>query len=160
MSSKQSPVEAVRKLVDQTTSIVADLLSKKLNDELMVEAYALVKTVEKDIKSLTEVARDRLLSLVLTQGERVTEKGTRKLTIGPWEVEARPRNTGYNPLTIEAMIRAKGKDPANFMATETSFSLGDTTIQTLLATKTLSEQEIEAARYPEVFTLQSPKRRD
>jgi len=116
------------------------------------------------IKSMAEAAIDtfgsRVKNHVLEHGEQVTDKGTRKLVADGWALSAIPTRTGVDPKKLEARLRMKGFNPADYMDMKITYAVSETKLGKALASEVVTQSEIESCRYDLTYRLQVEKEAD
>lgn len=139
---------------------LARYLSSPLTKPEMAAAFDQLKVWEEDFEALAKSARDSVLNLIKTEGERVTDTGTLRLETDGWRLEAQPQRTGYDSKKVEAFLRGRQMDPANYMDTEIIYKVNPGKLLVLIQTGKLSEAEAETLKHDLSYRVIRPKRVD
>lgn len=134
---------------------VAELLNHDLEPDKLAVIFDSLKAWEKNVEDLNKVAKEKVKILVHETGEEVSDAGSRRLYAGDLVLEIRPSGGGPNAKRIEALIRAKGYDPATYMDSEVVYKYNEEKFKKLKLTK----EERESCFNERVYAVQSPKLR-
>jgi hypothetical protein len=141
---------------------LANLLSGKLAAPRVAAIYEYLGSLEKTVGALKEAGRGRVLGLLQESGKKATEAGTLQLQEAGWLLEARPTGGGFDDRKVEALIRARGLDPARFMDTVITYKLRPSTIEYLQSTENggagITADELETCRRDRGWAVQTPKK--
>lgn len=147
--------EAMDLVLQQT----ANVLSRELKPPELCTVFSSIKDWEKNLTALAKNGRDRLLDLVLENGEQVTETGTKKLDVdGGWEVEARPRKTGVDGKKLEALLRAKKLDVGKYMIATITYAPNELGVEQLIKEGKVTPEEMATCHHELEYNLMTPKK--
>lgn len=139
---------------------ISEVLAESTS-ELPVLAQAAVQLYELAdlVDELKGAAKQRITERLQSEGKKVTEKGTLRLSDDSgWTFEARPTNTGFDPKRVESLVRAKGLDPRQYMQTVLTFKIDTDGMSRLQKDGHATEDELETCRYPLSYTVMRPVR--
>lgn len=166
ITSKNVKTKAITKFVpatiQSTLSGVLHALSDVLSQEVVPPTtLAQVLFIARETaaaleKGIEKAAKTRLITLLKESGSQTTEKGQRELVVDGWKLQMRPYRTGYDPKKLEALIRARGKDPANYMSTKLTYEVSEDGCNKLVDKKLLTPDELETCRHDESWTVLTP----
>jgi hypothetical protein len=157
-SSGELAINQFRDTMQLALRTAADVFSLDLKPGPLSSLFAQVKTWERAIEDLVKNGRDRLLNLVLEQGEQVTETGTKRLTVDGWEIEARPRKSGLDPKKLEGLLRAKNLPVEKYMTPEITYSVSELGVQNLLREGKMTPDEMTNCHHELAYNLMTPKK--
>lgn len=171
MATKKQAIEKVTKAdtLDVLTESTNDLLGKYasiLSQEALsptllartLKAIRGIKEVLEDKRSgLETVAKQRMVAFIKGHGIPTSDKGALSVELGGLVCEMRPYRTGYDSKKVEALLRAKGKEPSHYMVQEIKYVLPDENTAGMEKVKKLLGDELESCRYEESWTLMTPK---
>ena len=163
-AEKQPPVSIVKATPEQLASPVraeltrglqylAAALSKPMEPDVLIEMHETILDFEKSLESFEKPMRERILHLTLSEGKKVTDKGTYELRIGPFVQRVQPSRTGTDPKKFEALLRAKGLNPGDHMTQEVVLKLGPGQAESTLATGVLTQEELDSCKYDMSYTV-------
>jgi len=156
---KQSAITiaSVRERINQDLKDLAIAMSGELDAHRATEALLLVRETDKILKNYDKVVKARVQELLLSEGEVVTDKGSRGMTVNGWSLFMKPTRTGVDPKKFEAMLRAKGLDPENFMDTSIVYSFNEQKALDAVAKKRITQEELASCKYDLSWTVETPK---
>lgn len=128
----------------------------KLNPVAVDEAYRNLVEVKSAVEDTLEIAKAKLKAMIENKGEVTTEKGSMERQLGGYMYSMRPTRTGTDPKKLEALLRAKEKDPALYMAATVTYKVDEQKLGVALAKKVLTEEELKNCAYDKSFALQPP----
>ena len=150
------PSEAMQKAgADYLTAASLILSQDNLPVPVLAETFDMLKGYEDAISDVAGVARGKLLDLLREQG---SGESSLKLTVGGWELSARPRKTGLDAKKLEALLRAKGIDPTMYMTTKVSYEVDPARVPLLTADGKLTQAELDTCVPPLEYNLMRPKK--
>lgn len=147
---------------NETTSIafkqMAHLLSLDLTPPALAGAFDTLKDWDDVVSDLIKSARERLLTLLKSDGEKTTDAGTLRLNVDGWALEARPQSTNYDAKRLEALLRAKGLSVDTYMTREVSYSVSPDGVARLLADGVATLDELNTTKPEARFNVMRPKK--
>lgn len=150
------PDDTVRKYGNDYLTAASLILSQtNLPVPVLAETFDMLKGYEDAISDVAGVARGKLLDLLKEKG---SGESSLKLTVGDWELSARPRKTGLDAKKLEALIRAKGIDPTNYMTTKVTYEVDPARTELLIADGKLTQAELDTCVPPIEYNLMRPKK--
>lgn len=156
---KQQVLARASEVGEEILKGFAALLSTDLQPNELAEVLSSIRHLSKGLSNGVEpIAKKRLVTFLKETGDVITDKGTKEAIIGGWKIRMKPYRSGIDAKKLEALIRAKGRDPANYMTTEVSFSVSDLGLQKLQEKGIATEDELETCKYDESWTLETPER--
>lgn len=153
----REPTEA--KLEDGTSlaknglALLAQAVSMDLTPKQVGFGLSRLLDIEAAVTDIVKSMKDRVKALVLIKGEVTTEKGSRQLNTDGTLLEIRPHKTGLDPKKVEALLRAKGKNPSEFMDAVISYKVNTEKLQGARFT----EQELQNCQVDLNWAVQRPK---
>ena len=129
-------------------------------DEEMPEALAFVRKSEALLEDTGKLVKERVKALVLQNGTKATEAGTKRLTIGGYVLEVQPAATGYDGKRVEALLRAKNIYLDQGMDSTVSWKVNEGKLENLVREKKLSNQELKTCLKDESWKVMSPKKEE
>lgn len=151
-----APSDTMQKAgADYLTAASLILSQDNLPVPVLAETFDMLKGYEDAVSDVAGVARGKLLDLLKEQG---SGESSLKLTVGGWELSARPRKTGLDAKKLEALLRAKGIDPTNYMTTKVSYEVDPARVPLLTADGKLSQAELDTCVPPTEYNLMRPKK--
>lgn len=123
----------------------------------VAKLYGQLKAVEDGVKNMAMMAADQLKKYVLEEGVAVSEAGSLRAQFGAYEVEARPRNTGYDPAKVQLLLRRKGLDVTSGCDPDIKYKPNVEKLIGLVATDRLTPDELTSCKYDIEYNLQRPK---
>ena len=146
---KQSDFETAIKSVQEATSIAApERLATGL--ATLIEWQNAIEETAKQVKAM-------VVAIVKERGNQTTSTGSKELIAAGWKLRIQPWRTGYDSKKVEALLRAKGLQPASHMDSKITYSVNEMKLGALVATGTLTQEELETTRYEETYTVRSPE---
>lgn len=144
--------------IERVISRMAQALSV---EQLPPAALASIMFVARRVKNAMDkgiepIAKTRIIHLLKERGNLVTDKGSRRLMIDGWTMFMKPTRSGLDPKKLEALIRAKGKDPANYMNTRIVYEVDEAKANKLVDKKIMTDDELESCKYDESWTVEAP----
>ncbi len=152
----QGTLSAAKSSVQLVLSKVADLLSADLEPDKLAVVFDTLKSWSTNVEDLTKVAKEKVKTLVHETGSPVGEAGSRELAAGDYLLEIRPSGGGVIAKRVEALIRAKGYDPATYMDSQTTYVFNPDKFKKLK----LTDAERESCYSERTYAVQTPKRRE
>lgn len=152
--SQQTPVEQFQNALAR----VSEAFSGKIQPAKAAAAFAELKNMSDMLEKIEKTARSMILSLIEKEGQQVTDAGTLQVQFGDYMLEARPQRTGFDSKKVEALIRAKEMDPAQWMDTQITYTMNTTKLAQAMTEKKLTKEEVETCRYEKSYAVQKPKR--
>lgn len=122
----------------------------ELTDEQVPAAFDMNKELGKLAEDLENVLRERVLRLVEERGQKVTDKGSMRASIGGFRVTAIPTRTGVDPAKLEGLLRRKNLDPNVHMRTTIKYAIDPEKLEKLQ----LSDGDLDACKYTPSFRLE------
>jgi hypothetical protein len=132
--------------VGQALTRLANQLGKATEEELP-ELYATIASYEGVLEAAKDNIKRRALPIVLNKGETVTEKGTKRLQVGGFVVEAQPNRTGYDPKKLESLLRMNGHEPTVAMDQKVTYTVNEGKLTDFVRGAALTADQVEATRY-------------
>ena len=146
-----------RGVISEFLKDLSSLVAKASPAEL-TETFIHLKAWEEALEDIGSVARGMLLKILETGGTVTTDKGSMSMQIGEYRIQARPWRTGFDPKKVEALIRAKGKIPGDFLDQEIKYVVSLVRLENAVTMKELTRDELETCKYPLSWALQAPKK--
>jgi len=167
----EKSLEAAKSLatVENITLAAKDVLGRfavmlsdeKLPPEQLAQVFLALRDIEKVLEDknsgLTTIAKKRVIAYLKAHGRVTTEKGSMVAEVGGLTLSMHPTRTGYDAKKVEALLRAKGKDPAAFMTTVIKYEMPPENSVEEAKLKKLLGDELESCRYEESWTVATPK---
>ena len=151
------PISAARTTVEQALTPFASALRGPIKPADLAEVSEALANIETVIGDYRQVARARVLELLVEHGQVVTDKGTKRATVDGWVFEARPTKTGHDARKLEALIRAKGANPAQYMETVITYKVDENKIHSMLSDGVMTKDELDTCKPVEGWSVQTPK---
>jgi hypothetical protein len=109
----------------------------------------MVRQYQKNFEAFEEALRARLINILKDAPDHtVVEDGvTLKMYNG---------RTGYDPKKVEALLRAKKKDPAHYMDPTITYKVNEPLLRRAIGNEVLTEEELETCRYAPSWRVESP----
>lgn len=105
---------------------LAQLASGALTPRQLAVGVARLQAAYDALENILKNLKAKITALVLTEGTQVTEKGSRQLRVdGAGVLTIRPHRTGLDPKKVEALLRAKGKSPGDFMDAVVAYKVNE-----------------------------------
>lgn len=150
------PNDAVRKSGNDYLTAASLILSQEnLPVPVLAETFDMLKGYEDALSDVAGVARGKLLDMLKEQG---SGESSLKLTVGEWELSARPRKTGLDSKKLEALLRAKGIDPAAYMTAKVTYEVDPTRTELLTRENRVTQDELNTCIPPTEYNLMRPKK--
>jgi len=150
------PNDAMQKSGNDYLAAASLILSQEnLPAPVLAETFDMLKGYEDAVSDVAGVARGKLLDMLKEKG---SGESSLKLTVGDWELSARPRKTGLDAKKLEAVLRAKGIDPTNYMTTKVTYEVDPTRAPLLIADGKLTQAELDTCVPPIEYNLMRPKK--
>lgn len=159
-SSLATTLPLIAVVMNDGFKALAKYLSTPLTKPEMAEVFDQLKVWEEDFEALAKNARDSILALIKADGQKVTDTGTLRLEVGGWKLEAQPQRTGYDAKKVEAFLRGRQMDPANYMDAEITYKVNPGKLLVLIQSGKLSEAEAETLKHDLSYRVIRPKRVD
>ena len=121
------------------------------------QLYGHLKMVEDGIKNMTGLAAEQLKAYVRQEGTRISDAGTLRAQLGAYEVEARVRNTGYDPSKVQLLLRRKGLAETAGCDAEIKYKPNAEKLNALVAEGRLAAADVQACHYDIEYNLQRPR---
>lgn len=151
-------VKLASKIMDAALKAMAKTLSLELSPPMLADVYDQLTNWSTYMEQLVGNAKGRIKSAVLDQGRVTTEKGSRTLSMGGWDLSIRPHKTGTDGKKLEALLRAKGLDPGVAMRQTISYAPDAEKISAAIVAGKLTDADVAACAYDLNWAVQSPKR--
>lgn len=147
-------------LRDLTNSLANTVAKTNITVAELGPALQVLTRLKDLVKDLYEVAVRRQLTILQRDGAQITDKGTLALDRDGWHFEARPTRTGLDPKRFENILRARGKQPAEYMDAEITYKMNAD--KTILAVErgVLTTAELETCRYERRYSVQPVRAAD
>lgn len=100
-------IKDTKEFGDTTFRALAKLMSSELSHGQKAEVFQKIREWSKDIERLENSARDHLLKEVLLRGETSSEKGSKRLELDEWVIDAQRRKDGYDDKKIAQLLNEK-----------------------------------------------------
>lgn len=153
-----APREAGQNIRKSLQAIAEVLSHGELLPAAATNVYGQLKQIEDAVKDMTSMARDRLLAFIREEGVKVTESGSLRAQFGGFEIEAKVRNTGFDPKKVQILLRQKGMGPEAGMDATITYKPNADKLNTLVRQAYLTAVELEACRFDVEYNLQRPTR--
>jgi hypothetical protein len=151
-----APAEVMTKAGNEYLTAASLVLSQtNLPTPVLVETFDQLKGYEDALADVVGVARGKLLDIIKEQG---SGDSSLKLTVGGYEVSARPRKTGLDAKKLEALLRAKGIDPSSYMTTKVTYEVDPPRAEALVQLGKLTQDELNTCIPPLEYNLMRPKK--
>lgn len=151
-----APADIMTKAGSEYLTAASLVLSQtSLPTPVLVETFDQLKGYEDAVADVVGVARGKLLDIVKAQG---SGDSSLKLNVGGYEVSARPRKTGLDAKKLEALLRAKGMDPAAHMTTKVTYEVDAAKAEVLVGMGKLTSDELNTCIPPLEYNLMRPKK--
>lgn len=111
----------------------------------------------KVLADLQAAAKDRIKKLVMANGTKATDAGTKRLEQDGYVFEVRPNGTGYDGGKFEALLRAKGIDPTPYMTTNMSLSFNLEGAADAVAKGKMTKAELDSCKKEGGWSVMTPK---
>lgn len=119
----------------------------------------LVRGWTKVLEDAESALKQRLIAL-LKEGGQPTE-GTTAYTLEQdgVRISMHRTRTGFDPKRVEAILRAKGRQPSDYMDATITYKVNEEKLMLAVGQGYLTVEELEATcRYPESWTLKTPEK--
>ena len=155
--------KVVKKVIDLQLASLATLLSKPdaLKPSVLAETLVALRDIGKTLDDgkkggLEPAAKKLLVELVKAQGHEVEGAQGLEATLDGWRLPIRPYRTGLDAKKVESLLRAKKKDPSEWMTEVKSYILTDADKMSLSGV--LNKAELMACEYEESWTVATTER--
>jgi hypothetical protein len=126
-----------------------------IQDEQVPAAIAVLRRLAGGLEENTERLRERALLYLNVHGQQVTEKGTVEAKVGGYTLRAVPMRNGVDPRKLEAALRAKKLNPADWMIPTITFKLDQFRLSKLMVAGHLTEEDLKAIQYDKTYRIET-----
>lgn len=151
-------IQTTTKALTSALSQVALAIQENTPPEAVATIYEGLSNWGGALERVQKMVKERLLTLAVSQGRVATEKGTRRLQVGGWELEARVHRSGLDPKRVEGLLRAKGLPVEQYMDPTISYKVNENRLEGGVNLGKLTADEVESCRYELNYTLQPLKK--
>jgi hypothetical protein len=146
-------VSSVRTEMESALTHMAEAIAVAKAEELP-QAHKLMKRIGDALEVLDVTVKRNLIAAVQQGGAQTTEKGSKEMLIGKFNVQISPTRTGYDSKKVEALCRAKGMDPGHLMDTQVVFKVNEGKQADAVKSGKMTADEMETCRYDVNFKVQ------
>ncbi len=152
---------SVSDTIANSLKLVAAYLSKELTPKALSDVFFKLDELEKALQEMRENVKDRIKEAVKADGTKVPETlGSISLDVGNHKWNIRPTRTGYDPKKVEAALRSKDLQPADWMQTDIKYKVDETKFPKLVEKGIFTTEELEQLKYELKFALVTPKQNE
>lgn len=144
--------------VEEIMVVLSDYLSLDLSPPQLSEVHIKLDDWFKNLKDLKENTRQRLLDLLIKDGKKVTDKGSKELEVDGYVLRCKPTKTGISAQKLEALIRAKNLDVDKVMQPVVTYELDEAKLAVAISKKLLTADEAATCVYDPSYALDKPKK--
>ena len=125
-----------------------------LSDEQVPAAFEMTQKMEALAEEVRERLRKRILDYVSEKGEVQTEKGTRGVNLGGFDLRAIPTKTGTDPKKLEALLRHKKLDPTVAMDATIAYKVNADKVLKAVERGELTQADVASCAYAPAFRVE------
>lgn len=118
------------------------------------------KVLEDKNSGLEVLAKRQLIAYLKGYGKPHSDKGAMNATVDGLFVKMHLTRTGHDPKKVEALLRAKGKDPQLYMVQKVSYGVPDEGTTSYEKLSKVLGDELESCRYEESWTVSTPEEKE
>ena len=129
-----------------------------ITEEQLPEAVTFIKATAGLAEEAGKYVKPMVVKLLKEKGKVATDAGTRRMTVSGYVLEIQPDRQGYVAQKVEALIRAKGLDPAKYMDTKVTYLINEGKMADAVKDGKMTQDEWNTCKNEESWKLMSPKK--
>ena len=155
---KRPHTQVVQQSMNHALHSLARAAGNAVTPATVAPMYGLIAEWVEALEATKELLRSRIIDILEKDGEVVTDKGARSAELNGWHFEMRPQKTGPDSKKVEALLRAKGLSPAEWMDTDLKYKASTEKLAKAVGAGVLSEAEAQTCNYDLHYAVISPKK--
>lgn len=150
------------KVLDVGLRALAELLSGNLTEREASRVLESLKVLEKDVEALGKAARDHALGHILDKGVEVPgTKGTLEVDLNDGTyLRGTLMKNGLDDKKFEALLRAKGLSPAQWMQADIKYKVDYVKLDALQASGQVTFEEAQTCKPIQTYRVTSGLKRE